>query len=36
VDGELLDIDKNRISLSVKGQKICYYKHAIKGYYCRG
>lgn len=33
VQGELLDMDKNRICLKVDSLEIFYYKHAIKGYY---
>lgn len=33
LEGELSDMDKNRILLVVDGIEIAYYKHAVKGYY---
>lgn len=33
VEGELLDIDKNRIILKINAQERFFYKHAVMYYY---
>ncbi len=33
IEGELIDIDKNRICILVDNNEVYYYKHAVKSYY---
>ena len=33
IEGELLDIDKNRIGILNNNREVYYYKSAIKGYF---